>query len=64
MHYSYRYRLNPTDTHREQLDFYRDTCRQIYNHALKEFNKIPKSAGTFNQRVRQVRDQLPDLKDW
>ena len=64
MRYTYRYQLEPTDTHREQLDFYRDTCRQLYNHALKEFNEIPDSAGTLNQRVRQVRDQLPDLKDW
>ena len=36
----------------------------MYNHALKEFNEIPESAGTLKQRVRQVRDQLPDLKDW
>ncbi len=64
MNYTYRYLLKPTDTQREQLDFYRDTCRQLYNHALKEFNEIPESAGTLNQRVRQVRDQLPDLKDW
>ena len=64
MRYTYKYRLKPTKAHREQLDFYRDTCRQIYNHALNEFNEIPESAGTLNQRVRQVRDQLPDLKDW
>ncbi|ESS11134.1 MAG: transposase, IS605 OrfB family, central region [uncultured archaeon A07HR60] len=64
MRYTYRYQLNPTDSQREQLDLYRDTCRQLYNHALKEFNEIPKSAGTLNQRVRQVRDQIPDLKDW
>jgi len=64
MRYTYRYRLKPTKAHREQLDFYRDTCRQLYNHALNEFNEIPESAGTLKQRVRQVRDQLPDLKDW
>jgi putative transposase len=64
MRYTYRYRLKPTKAQREQLDFYRDTCRQLYNHALNEFNEIPESAGTLNQRVRQVRDQLPDLKDW
>ncbi|ESS10568.1 MAG: transposase, IS605 OrfB family, central region [uncultured archaeon A07HR60] len=64
MHYTYKYHLDPTASHREQLDFYRDTCRQLYNHALREFNKIPESAGTLTQRVRQVRDQLPDLKDW
>lgn len=64
MHYTYRYQLKPTKAQREQLGFYRDTCRQLYNHALKEFNEIPESAGTLNQRVRQVRDQLPDLKEW
>jgi transposase, IS605 OrfB family, central region len=46
------------------LDHYRDTCRQLYNHALNEFKQIPNSAGTLNQRVRQVRDQLPELKNW
>ena len=64
MHYAYRYRLHPTEDQREMLDFYRDTCRQLYNHALNEFEQIPESEGTLNQRVRQVRDQLPDLKDW
>ncbi len=64
MHYAYRFRLKPTTEHRELLDYHRDTCRQLYNHALGEFNKIPESAGTLNQRVRQVRDQLTDLKDW
>jgi Helix-turn-helix domain. len=64
MHYAYRFRLNPTSEHREQLDYHRDTCRQLYNHALNEFEQIPDSAGTLNQRVRQVRDQLTGLKDW
>jgi len=64
MHYAYRFRLKPTDDQRELLDYHRDTCRQLYNHALKEFNQIPQSAGRLNQRVRQVRDQIPDLKDW
>jgi transposase, IS605 OrfB family, central region len=64
MHYAYRYRLHPTEAQRETLNFHRDTCRQLYNHALTEFEQIPQSAGTLTQRVRQVRDQLPDLKDW
>ncbi|ERG89756.1 MAG: helix-turn-helix domain protein [halophilic archaeon J07HX5] len=64
MHYTYRYRLKPTDAHHKQLDYWRDTCRQLYNHALNEFSEIPNSERTLNQRVRQVRDQLPDLKDW
>ena len=64
MHYAYRYHLHPTESQREMLDHHRDTCRQLYNHALSEFEQIPESAGTLNQRVRQVRDQLPDLKEW
>jgi len=64
MHYTYRFRLDPTPEQRELLDHHRDTCRQLYNHALNEFKQIPKSAGTLNQRVRQVRDQLTSLKDW
>jgi len=64
MHYAYRFQLKPTDQQRQQLDYHRDTCRQLYNHALRKFNEIPESAGTLNQRVRQVRGQLPALKDW
>ena len=64
MHYAYRCRLNPTEAKQETLDCHRDTCRQLYNHALTEFEQIPDSAGTLNQRVRQVRDQLTDFKDW
>ncbi len=64
MRYTYKYRLKPTSSQREQLDYWQDTCRQLYDHALTEFDQIPQSAGTLNQRVRQVRDQLPDLKDW
>jgi len=64
MHYAYRFRLKPTPEQRELLDYHRDTCRQLYNHALREFEQIPESAGTLNQRVRQVRDQLTGLKEW
>ncbi len=64
MHYAYRFRLNPTPGQHEQLDYHRDTCRQLYNYALNKFEQIPDSAGTLNQRVRQIRDQLTDLKEW
>ncbi|WP_324760120.1 RNA-guided endonuclease InsQ/TnpB family protein [Haloarcula sp. GH36] len=64
MNYNYRYRIKPTDSHRETLDYHRDTCRQLYNHALYRFNQIPESEGTVKQRVRTIRDELPDLKDW
>ncbi len=64
MNYNYRYRLHPTDAHRETLDYHRDICRQLYNHALYRFNQIPERAGTVKQRVRTIRDELPDLKTW
>ena len=64
MNYNYRYRLKPTEDQRETLDYHRDTCRQLYNHALYRFNQIPEDEGTVKQRVRKIRDELPDLKDW
>ena len=64
MNYNYRYRLKPTESQRETLDYHRDTCRQLYNHALYRFNQIPEDEGRVKQRVRNIRDELPDLKDW
>ena len=64
MQYSPRYRLLPSDGQREALDWTRDTTRQLYNHALHEFNKIPEDTGTLRQRVWQIRDRLPAMKDW
>ena len=64
MDYVLKYRLFPTEHQREQLDRVRDTVRQLYNHALHRFNRIPESAGTVKQRVTQVRDEIPELKDW
>jgi len=64
MNYNYRYRLKPTECQRETLDYHRDTCRQLYNHALYRFSQIPEVAGTVKQRVRKIRDELPGLKDW
>ncbi len=62
MEYSPKYRLFPTTGQRESLDWTRDIVRQVYNHALHEFNKIPEDEGTLRQRVWQVRDELPALK--
>jgi putative transposase len=62
MEYSPRYRLLPTTEQRENLDWTRDIVRQVYNHALHEFNKIPEDEGTLRQRVWHVRDELPSLK--
>ncbi|WP_136716537.1 RNA-guided endonuclease InsQ/TnpB family protein [Halorientalis salina] len=64
MDYALKYRLFPTEVQREQLDWVRDTVRQLYNHALHQFNRIPESAGTVKQRVRKVRGEIPELKDW
>jgi len=64
MNYNYRYRLEPSESQRETLDYHRDTCRQLYNHALYRFNQIPEDAGTVKQRVRKIRDELPSLKEW
>ena len=64
MDYVLKYRLFPTTRQRELLDWVRDTVRQVYNHALHRFNRIPETTGTVRQRVLQVRDELPELKDW
>ncbi|KAB7514954.1 IS200/IS605 family element transposase accessory protein TnpB [Halosegnis rubeus] len=64
MDYVLKYRLFPDGQQRERLDWVRDTVRQVYNHALHRFNRIPEDAGTVKQRVTQVRDELPELKDW
>ena len=64
MNYNYRYLLTPTERQRETLDYHRDTCRKLYNHALYRFTRIPEDEGTVKQRVRKIRDELPDLKDW
>lgn len=62
--YSPRFRLLPNTEQREAMDWQRNTVRQTYNHALREFNQIPEDAGTLRQRVWMVRDKLPALKDW
>ena len=64
MRTTYRYPLSPTDKQRSVMDSHRDICRQLYNHGLYRFEQIPESSGTLNQRVRSVRDEIPDLKKW
>jgi len=64
MKYSPRYRLFPNEEQQEAMDWQRNTARQLYNHALREFNKIPEDAGRLRQRVWMVRDTIPELKDW
>src|SRR6056297_1315796 len=64
MIYSPRFRLLPTTEQREAMDWQRDTVRQTYNHALREFEQIPNDAGTLRQRVWSIRDTPPAMKDW
>lgn len=64
MQYSPRYRLFPDAEQCEALHWTRDVVRQIYNHALHEFNQLPEDTGTVRQRVWMVRDRLPALKEW
>ena len=64
MEYSPKYRAFPSTEQRESLDWTRNIVRQLYNHALYEFNTIPEDEGTLRQRVWQVRDTLPQLKQW
>ncbi|MFC6993244.1 RNA-guided endonuclease InsQ/TnpB family protein [Haladaptatus sp. GCM10025707] len=64
MMYSPRFRLFPNTEQRQAMDWTRNTVRQLYNHALNEFEQIPEDAGTLRQRVWMVRDTLPALKDW
>ncbi len=64
MDYAVKYRLFPDSQQREQLDWVRDTVRQFYNHSLHRYNRIPETEGTVKQRVTQLRDEIPDLKNW
>ncbi len=58
MRYNYRYRLNPSDTHRETLDYHRDLYRQVYNHFLHRLNR---EDGT--TKYGEI-NQLPSIKKW
>ncbi|WP_330633585.1 RNA-guided endonuclease InsQ/TnpB family protein [Halocatena halophila] len=58
MNYNYRYRLDPSDTHRETLDRHRDLYRQVYNHFLYRLNH---NDGT--TKYGEI-NQLPSIKQW
>jgi putative transposase len=64
MKYSSRYRLFPDEQQRDSLAWTVDVVRQVYNDALKRFNDLPEDAGTVRQRVVEVRDELPTMKQW
>lgn len=56
--YNYRYRLDPSDAHRETLDRHRDLYRQAYNHFLHRLNRID---GT--TKYSEI-NELPSIKEW
>jgi IS605 OrfB family transposase len=64
MDYVLNYRLFPTTRQRELLDWVRDTVRQVYNHALHRFNRIPENVGTVKQRqtVAEVHKRMRNKK--
>ena len=63
MYYAYKYRLDPSDAHREALDRHRDICRQLYNHALYRLNEYQEEHGE-TPAMTTLRSELPDLKEW
>lgn len=59
MYYAYKYRIDPTDTHRERLAWTVDTCRQVYNHFLYRLDQHEETPA-----MTTLRSELPDLKEW
>ncbi|WP_226042912.1 transposase [Natrinema sp. DC36] len=63
MYYAYKYRLEPSDAQREELDRHRDICRQLYNHTRYRLNKYRENHGELPS-MTTLRSELPDLKQW
>ncbi|WP_433629338.1 RNA-guided endonuclease InsQ/TnpB family protein [Halomicrococcus sp. NG-SE-24] len=63
MYYAYKYRLKPSDAHREELDRHRDICRQLYNHTRYRLNEYQDEHGELPS-MTTLRSELPDLKQW
>ncbi|WP_433632026.1 RNA-guided endonuclease InsQ/TnpB family protein [Halomicrococcus sp. NG-SE-24] len=63
MYYSYKYRLKPSDAHREELDRHRDICRQTYNHFRHRLGEYRQEHGELPS-MTSLRSELPDLKKW
>jgi len=59
MQYNYKYRLNPPEALREELQHHVDTCRQLYNHVLYLLNESDDLPTRY-----EVQGRLPDLKSW
>jgi len=63
MYYAYKYRLKPSDAHREELDRHQDICRQLYNHTLYRLNGYQDGHGELPS-MTSLWSELPDLKKW
>ena len=63
MYYAYKYRLEPSDAHREELDRHRDICRQLYNHCLYRLDEYRENHGKLPS-MSSLRSELPELKKW
>ncbi|WP_256403805.1 RNA-guided endonuclease InsQ/TnpB family protein [Halorubrum salinum] len=63
MYYAYKYRLKPSDAHREELDRHRDICRQLYNHTLYRLNEYQDEHAELPS-MTTLRSELPTLKEW
>ncbi|WP_438267455.1 helix-turn-helix domain-containing protein [Haladaptatus halobius] len=66
MYYAYKYRLKPSDDHREELDRHRDICRQLYNHCLYRFDEYRENHGKLRNcrresLVLECGDESPSL---
>ncbi len=62
MYYAYKYRLKPSNNHREELDRHRDICRQLYNHCLYRLDEYRENNGKLPS-MSSLRSELPDLKN-
>jgi putative transposase len=63
MYYAYKYRLEPSNAQREELDRHRDICRQLYNHTRYRLNEYREENGELPS-MTTFRLELPDLKQW
>ncbi|WP_137290726.1 RNA-guided endonuclease InsQ/TnpB family protein [Natronorubrum halophilum] len=63
MYYAYKYRIEPSDAQREELDRHRDICRQLYNHTRYRLNEYRETHGELPS-MTTLRSELPDLKKW
>ncbi|TYT61753.1 RNA-guided endonuclease InsQ/TnpB family protein [Natrialba swarupiae] len=63
MYYAYKYRLEPSDAQRKELDRHRDICRQLYNHTRYRLNEYRENHGELPS-MTTLRSELPALKKW